>query len=68
MLIEREFAQEGDLEQALELIQDSQGIQQSRELAAHHTKLAIEHLATLPPSESHQALIKIAEYAISRLY
>jgi len=68
VLIEREFAQEGDLEQALELIQDSQGIQQSRELAAHHTKLAIEHLATLPPSESHQELIKIAEYAISRLY
>ncbi|BCL36832.1 solanesyl diphosphate synthase [Nostoc sp. MS1] len=68
VLIEREFAQEGDLEQALELIQNSQGIQQARDLAAHHTKLAIEHLATLPPSESHQALINIAEYALSRLY
>ncbi|MEH2312479.1 MAG: solanesyl diphosphate synthase [Nostoc sp.] len=68
VLIEREFAQEGDLEQALELIQDSQGIQQARELAAHHAKLAIEHLAVLPPSESHQALINIAEYTLSRLY
>jgi all-trans-nonaprenyl-diphosphate synthase len=68
VLIERKFAQEGDLEQALELIQDSQGIQQARELAAHHAKLAIEHLAVLPPSESHQALINIAEYTLSRLY
>ncbi|MEH1833194.1 MAG: solanesyl diphosphate synthase [Nostoc sp.] len=68
VLIERVFAQEGDLEQALELIQDSQGIQQARELAAHHVKLAIEHLAFLPPSESHQALINIAEYTLSRLY
>ncbi|MCC5608030.1 solanesyl diphosphate synthase [Nostoc sp. CHAB 5834] len=68
VLIEREFAQEGDLEQALALIQDSQGIQQARELAAHHAKLAIEHLAVLPPSESHQALINIAEYTLSRLF
>ncbi|MEH2068824.1 MAG: solanesyl diphosphate synthase [Nostoc sp.] len=68
VLIEREFAQEGDLEQALTLIQDSQGIQQARELAAHHTKLAIEHLAVLPLSESKQALINIADYALSRLY
>ncbi|MEH2456127.1 solanesyl diphosphate synthase [Nostoc sp.] len=68
VLIDREFAQEGDLEQALELIQDSQGIQQARELAADHAKLAIEHLTVLPPSESHQALINIAEYTLSRLY
>jgi len=68
VLIDREFAEEGDLEQALELIQNSQGIQQARELAAHHAKLAIEHLAILPPSESHQALINIAEYTLSRLY
>lgn len=68
VLIDREFAQEGDLEQALALIQDSQGIHKARELAAHHAKLAIEHLAVLPPSESHQALINIAEYTLSRLY
>ncbi|MHC5594634.1 MAG: solanesyl diphosphate synthase, partial [Nostoc sp.] len=68
VLIDREFAQEGDLEQALALIQDSQGIQQARDLAAHHAKLAVEHLTVLPPSESHQALINIAEYTLSRLY
>lgn len=67
-LIEREFAQEGDLEQALALIQNSHGIERSRELAAHHAHLAVEHLADLPPSESHQALINMAEYVLSRLY
>ncbi|WP_138496899.1 solanesyl diphosphate synthase [Nostoc sp. PA-18-2419] len=68
VLIKRQFAQEGDLEQALALIQDSQGIQQAQELAADQTKLAIEHIAVLPPSESKQALINIADYALSRLY
>ncbi|AUT01235.1 solanesyl diphosphate synthase [Nostoc sp. CENA543] len=68
VLIERKFAQTGDLEQALDLVQASQGIQKARDLAAHHTKLAIDHLAVLPPSESHQTLINIAEYGLSRLY
>ncbi|MBD2593463.1 solanesyl diphosphate synthase [Nostoc sp. MBR 210] len=68
VLIERQFAQSQDLEQALALIQDSQGIQQARELAAHHAKLAAEDIAILPPSESRQALIDITEYVLSRLY
>lgn len=68
ILIEREFAHEGDLEQALALIEDSQGIQQSRELAADHAKLAKENLAVLSPSESRQALMNMADYVLSRLY
>ncbi|WP_068818104.1 solanesyl diphosphate synthase [Phormidesmis priestleyi] len=68
VLIEREFAQEGDLEQALTLIKDSRGIERSRELAAHHAKAAIEHLSDLPMSESRQALIKLSDYVLSRLY
>ncbi|MDB9350093.1 solanesyl diphosphate synthase [Nodularia spumigena] len=67
-LIERKFEQEGDLEQALELIQDSQGIQQARELAAYHAKLAVDHLQVIAPSESREALINIADYVLSRLY
>lgn len=68
VLIEREFAQVGDLEQALALICDSQGIVRSRELAAEHAKLAIEHLAVLPPSECRQALTNMTDYVLSRLY
>lgn len=67
-LIEREFAQEGDLEQALALVRDSQGIERSRELAASHARMATEYLMDLPPTESRQALIKLADYVLSRLY
>lgn len=67
-LIEREFAQPGDLEQALTLIRDSHGIERSRTLATYHTRTAIEHLADLPPSESRQVLVKLADYVLSRLY
>jgi all-trans-nonaprenyl-diphosphate synthase len=67
-LIEREFAQEDDLEQAIALVKDSQGIQRSRELAASHTQAAVGHLANLPPTESRQALLELADYVLSRLY
>jgi all-trans-nonaprenyl-diphosphate synthase len=67
-LIEREFAQDGDLEQALSLIQDSQGIDRARELAAHHTQQAVENLQVLKPCEEHEALIKLADYVLKRLY
>lgn len=68
VLIEREFAQEDDLAQAIELIHDSKGIQRSKELALGHAKEAVEHLAGLQPSESRQALIDMADYAVNRLY
>ncbi|MEY3332428.1 MAG: hypothetical protein RLZZ176_728 [Cyanobacteriota bacterium] len=67
VLIEREFAQEGDLEQALALIDDSRGIQRARELADHHSKLATENISILAPSESRQALINLTDYVLSRL-
>lgn len=67
-LIDREFAQEDDLEQALALVRDSQGIQRARELASHHAKSAIGYLSSLPPSDSRQALIKLADYVLNRSY
>ncbi|MDF5717304.1 MAG: solanesyl diphosphate synthase [Rhizonema sp. NSF051] len=68
VLIEREFVQAEDLERAITLIKDSKGIQRSRELAAHHAHKAVEYLVDLPPSESRQALIEMADYVLSRLY
>lgn len=67
-LIEREFAQEGDLEQAIALVMNSRGIERSRELAAHHAQQAVQNLANLPPSDSLQALIELADYVLSRMY
>jgi len=68
VLIEREFAQPGDLDQSIALIKDSRGIERSRELATHHTRAAINHLSDLSPSASRQALVKLADYVLSRLY
>ncbi|MGP1383274.1 MAG: solanesyl diphosphate synthase [Thainema sp.] len=67
-LIEREFAEEGDFENAIALVQDSTGIQQARDLAAHHAKTATQHLVELPDSPARQALIDLADYVLSRLY
>ncbi len=67
-LVERQFSKPGDLESAIALIQDSKGIERSRALAAHHARLAVEHLADLPPSQSKQALINMADYVLSRMY
>lgn len=67
-LISREFAEAGDIDQAISLIQESDAISQSRELAADHTRVAIEHLNHLPPSETHQCLSRLADYLLSRCY
>jgi all-trans-nonaprenyl-diphosphate synthase len=68
VLIEREFAQEEDLAQAIALVKDSRGIERSYELAAHHAQTAAGHLTDLPFSESRQTLIKLADYVLSRVY
>lgn len=67
-LIEGEFIQDGELEEAIALITESQGIERSRELATHHVQQAVEQLASLPPSASRQALIDMADYVLKRLY
>lgn len=67
-LIEREFAEENDLEQALALVHNSQGVERSRQLAAEHAEKAVTHLSHLEPSQPRQALMDLAEYVLSRLY
>ncbi len=67
-LIEREFSEPGDLEKAVKLVKDSQGIERSRQLAANHAKLACKELDCLPSSPSAQALADIVEYVLERIY
>ncbi|MBD2099367.1 solanesyl diphosphate synthase [Leptolyngbya sp. FACHB-261] len=67
-LIERQFAQPGDLQQALGLIEDSNGLALTKDLAAKHARSAVDCLAGLPPSVSRQALIDLTEYVLNRLY
>ncbi len=68
VLIEREFAQPGDFEQAIALVQNSQGLARSRDLANYHGQAAIACLQNLPPSESKQALVSLSDYVLRRLY
>jgi all-trans-nonaprenyl-diphosphate synthase len=66
-LIEREFSEEGDLDQALSIVKQSQGIERSRDLAKFHAKSAIDYLKSLPPSESRESLENLCDFVLSRL-
>ncbi|MEM7590011.1 MAG: solanesyl diphosphate synthase [Cyanobacteria bacterium P01_A01_bin.83] len=67
-LIEREFSQSEDLTQALELILNSDGIDQSRQLAKELASEAAQNLSCLTATESKDALYELTNYAVSRLY
>jgi all-trans-nonaprenyl-diphosphate synthase len=67
-LIEREFCEEGDLAQALELVRSSQAIQRSRALAEGFANEARESVHWLPASDCRSALLALPEFVLSRLY
>ncbi len=67
-LIEREFSEEGDLQQALDLVRGCEAIPRSRALAEQFAREAGEALAWLPPSEPRSALRALPDFVLSRLY
>jgi all-trans-nonaprenyl-diphosphate synthase len=67
-LIEREFCQEGDLEQALELVRGCEAIPRSRALAEGFAHEAGDALAWLPTSDASRALRALPDFVLSRLY
>ncbi|QCH14132.1 solanesyl diphosphate synthase [Synechococcus sp. CB0101] len=67
-LIEREFSEDGDLDQALELVRNSQAIQRSRALAEGFANEAREAISWLPASDCRSALLALPEFVLSRLY
>ena len=67
-LVDRELAEDGDLEKAIAIVESSEGISRAKALARSHADSAIAHLADLPQSDCRQTLIKIAEYTLSRAY
>ncbi|MGF1603714.1 MAG: solanesyl diphosphate synthase [Thermosynechococcaceae cyanobacterium] len=68
VLLERQLQESGDLEEALMLVHNSQGIVRSRQLAEQYSQQAVEHLAGVPQSEARQALLEVADYTLKRLY
>ncbi|ASC72220.1 Prenyl transferase [Halomicronema hongdechloris C2206] len=67
-LIEREFSQPGDFDQAIDLVESSQGLERSRQLAAQHGHRSIDCLQSLPASESRDALVELVDYVLRRLH
>lgn len=67
-LIERKFELPGDVEEALLLVQQSQGLQKCRDLAQVHAENAIEAIQTLAPSKARDSLIALACKVVTRTY
>ena len=65
--IEREFSEQGDLEQALNLVYESNGIERARKLAFSHSQLALESLRCLPASPAKDSLAELTNYVIHRI-
>ena len=68
VLIDREFSEAGDLEEALALVKESDGIRRSQELAKKYAAIAVQEIKNLPASEPRQALMDLTDYVLSRLY
>lgn len=67
-LVERQFREVGDFEEAFALVQNSNGIERTRQLAKDHAQQAQACLAGLPSSEPKAALDEITHYVLRRLY
>jgi all-trans-nonaprenyl-diphosphate synthase len=67
-LIDRQFAEAGDLEEALAIVHGTQGIARSRELASYHSQQAVASLRELPASEAKDSLLALTDYVLSRMY
>jgi all-trans-nonaprenyl-diphosphate synthase len=68
VLIEREFGEEGDLEEAIAIVKNGDGLNRAKELAEAHTEQAKASLNFLTASDSTKALRELTEYNLSRLY
>jgi all-trans-nonaprenyl-diphosphate synthase len=66
-LIEREFSQDGDLEQALELVRGCDAIPRTRALAEGFAHDARRCLDWLRPSAASEALLALPDVVLSRL-
>jgi len=65
-LIARKFGEPGDVQRACELVLDSEGLQQTKELAMFHAQAAVDACCSLPPSESRDGLIRLCHVVLSR--
>ena len=65
-LIDRKFKQEGDVDQAVELVFDSAGIARTKHLARLHAEKSMDAILELNPSEYRDALVQLAYKVVAR--
>lgn len=66
-IIESEFCETGSLEEAINLVKSSGGIERALELAKEKADLAIQNLQCLPPSPYRLALEEFVNYNLERI-
>ena len=66
-LIQRRFVQQGDVEQAFQLVVDSDGLVKTKNLAQKHIAEAVKALETLTDSKYKQGLVTICDKVLNRL-
>ena len=65
-LINRKFESPGDIDEALALVQQSNGLQRCKSLAQVHAERALEAINILPPSIAKDCLIALACKVVTR--
>ncbi|KAK6352786.1 coq1 putative hexaprenyl diphosphate synthase [Orbilia brochopaga] len=65
-MINRKFAEAGDVDKAWELVQKSNGLQRTRELAESFSRKAIDAISMFPDSEAKEGLEQIARKGLTR--
>ncbi|CAJ2509307.1 Uu.00g143330.m01.CDS01 [Anthostomella pinea] len=65
-LVGRKFEREGDVQRARELVLKSDGVEQTRALAADYSQQAITAISTFPDSEAKDGLIEMAMKTLKR--
>jgi all-trans-nonaprenyl-diphosphate synthase len=68
VLINRELVEKEDLNNALNIVMNSQAIKRSRKLAEDFALHSKEAILWLPESEYKRALLALPEFVLSRLY
>ena len=66
-LILRRFSQQGDVEMAFQLVQDSGGLQETKELARRHCQAAVSSLEQFTDCQYKAALIHLCDQVLNRM-
>lgn len=67
-LIGRKFESPGDVDEALAIVQQSNGLKKCRDLAQVHVEKALEAIYILGPSSARDSLVALASKVVTRTH